>query len=165
MKQLFSLLTFIFISSSVTEQTDSVIIGKYTFIEQKGIHGEPGMWVGNNHVTSYVSYVDTTITCSLLLNINHSSVLQIDTAVGLLIGFNPERKWLGKWEIINDTLIIKFYESSTLWPFSGAGEKTNLTIEKMTSQIIFEFVIKTYDNRIYGLELVNDNGTITYKKE
>lgn len=70
-----------------------------------------------------------------------------------------------KWEIIADTLLITFTELSTLWPLTVNGETTTPTIEKMPSQITFEFVIKTYDDRIYGLELVNDEGTITYTKE
>jgi hypothetical protein len=158
-------MTFIFISVSVFGQTDSTIIGKYSFVEEKGIHGEPGVSIGNAHVTSYISHVDTTIKYSLLLDSNYNSTLEIDTTVTIFLGFRPKLKWYGKWEIINDTLLITFTELSMLWPFTVNGETTTPTIEKMKSQIIYEFAIKTYDNRIYGLELVNDERTITYIKE
>ncbi len=158
-------MTFIFISVSVFGQTDSTIIGKYSFVEQKGIHVEPGVSIGNAHVTSYISHVDTTIKYSLILDSNYNSTLEIDTTVGIFLGFRPKLKWYGKWEIINDTLLITFTELSTLWPYSVNGETPTPTIEKMTNQIIFDFLIKTYDNRIYGLELVSDERKITYTKE
>lgn len=147
-------------------QSDSLIIGEYTFVEQKGIHVVPGLSDVDFHPTSYISHIDITITNSLLLDNNHNAVLQIDTTSAGQFGFiKPELKWHGKWEIINDTLVIKFTASSTLWPFYFVEEKITPTIEKMTNQIIFMFVIKTYNNRIYGLEFVNNESSITYRKE
>jgi hypothetical protein len=158
-------LSFIFISVSVFGQTDSTIIGKYNFVERKGIPFEPGDFIGSSHLREYISRVDTTIEYSLLLDSNYNSTLEIDTTVGIFVGFTPKLKWYGKWEIINDTLLITFTELSTQCPFSVNGEATTPTIKKMKSQIILEFLIKTYDSRIYGLELVNDEGTITYIKQ
>jgi hypothetical protein len=165
MKHLLNILTFIFISVSVFGQPDSILVGKYSFVEQRGIHVEPGAWISNSHVTSYITHADTTIEYSLLLDSNYNSILIIDTTFGIFSGLPPYLKWYGKWEKINDTLLITFTELYTLWPYSFNGETPTPTIEKMTSQIIFEFVIKTYDNRIYGLELINDEVTIIYTKE
>jgi hypothetical protein len=158
-------------TASAVGQTDSTIIGKYTFVQQKGIHVVPGISYGDFHPTSYISHVDTTITKSVQLDSHHNSVLQIDTAVGVT-GFNfaPELKWHGKWELINDTLIVKLTELSTYYPntISFDGEKEVPIIENLRDQIVLSFVIKTYDNRIYGiygLELINEEETITYRKQ
>lgn len=165
MKHAINILTFIFISVSVFGQTDSTIIGKYSFVEQKGYPFEPGELNGSSHLIEYISHVDTTIEYTLLLDSNYNSTLEIDTTIGMFIGFRPKLKWYGKWEIINNILLITFTELSTQCPFPVNGEATIPTIIKMTNQIILEFLIKTYDSQIYGLELVNDEGTITYRKQ
>lgn len=95
MKQIFNILAFIFISVSVFGQTDSILVGNYSFVEQRGIHVEPGMSIGDLHVTSYISHVDTTITYSLLLDSNYKTTLEIDTTFGTFIGFTPKLKWYG----------------------------------------------------------------------
>lgn len=142
------------------QKSDSSIIGKYSFVEQKGYPLKPGEIIGSAHLIAFV--FDTTIEYSLLIDSNYHSSLEIDTTIGTLKGSKPKLKWYGKWEIINDTLLITFTEVTTLWPISVNGETPTPTIEKMTSPIIFEFLIKTNENHIYGLELVNDEETTVY---
>lgn len=147
-------------------QADSAIIGKYTFVQEKGIHTMPGAIHGNLHYLPYTFQVDTTITSSLQLESNHNSILHIDTVlITIGISFSPELKWIGKWEIINDTLFVKLTELST--DYSNVhyfGEKPIPTIETMASPIIFKFLIEYFDNRIYELLLVLDEDRITYIK-
>ena len=159
MKHLLNILTFIFISVSVFGQTDSTIIGKYSFVERKGIPFKPNEQIGSAHL---LSFPDTTIKYSLQLEYNDNAVLQIDTVVNSL-GVKPAQKWLGKWEVKNDTLYITFTESSMLW--LSIEKEPSLTIEKLTSQINYQFVFQIYNNRIYGVELVNDESKIIYTKE
>lgn len=154
-------------TATVVGQTDSTITGKYTFVQEKGIHTYPGAIHGNLHYLPYTFQVDTTITSSLQLELNHNSILHIDTvfsAVGF--SFAPELKWNGKWEILNDTLIVELTELFT--DYSNVhyfGEKPITTIETMASPIIFKFRIEYFDNRIYELILESDESTITYTKE
>jgi hypothetical protein len=155
-------------TATVVGQADSTIIGKYTFVQEKGIHTMPGAIHGNLHYLPYTFQVDTTITSSLQLESNHNSILYIDTVLSSVIGisFAPELKWNGKWEIINDTLIVKLTELST--DYSNVhyfGEKPIPTIETMASSIIFKFLIEYFNNRIYELSLVNDEDRITYIKQ
>ena len=163
MNHSFIILIFIFISVSAFGQSDSLIVGKYSFVQEKGIHTVPGAIHGNLHYLPYISSVDTTITHSLQLEANYTSILRIDTVVGVKgFSFAPELKWNGKWEIINDTLIVKLTELST--DYSNVhyfGEKPIPTIETMASPISFKFLVEYFDNRIYELVLVNDEDRTT----
>lgn len=164
MKQIFIILTFIFISASAVGQSDSLIAGIYIHVEQRGIHIVSGQSFGDIHPTSYISHVDTTITNTISLDINHNVVLQIDTLFGGWTGFVPERKWFGQWQLENDTLYITFSESSTLWP-SPTEENPSPIIEKLPIQIVQKFVFELYGNRIHAMMTVQEQLNWIYAKE
>jgi hypothetical protein len=165
MKRLLNILPFIFISTSLFGQTDSLIIGEYSHVEHKGLHFVPGSSSGDLHWTSYISHIDTIIKHSLLLDTNHRAVLQTDTLFGFFADFGPKIKLLGHWKRLNDTLHITFSESSTLWQFYVNGEKPTPMIETLTTQITQKFVLAFYDDRILNLVQVQEEMFCIYTKE
>jgi hypothetical protein len=170
MKQLFHILPFILIATSIIGQTDSLICGEYTCVEEKGLHYVPGFTLqllDGTFVsgTPYVSHVDTTITHELSLELNHNVVLQIDTLVGAIsFLIVPERKLLGQWQLENDTLYMTFSETLTSWPFYQISKAPTPIIEKLPAQITQKLVIESYDNQLYRLVMIQEELIRIYVK-
>jgi len=146
---------------SVSSQTDSLVQGKYTYIEEIGVDY---YYDGAGGIVA--SGADTTLTYKISLANDYSATLQIDTMIGIFSGFHPEYTWLGIWSKNNDTLYIEFTQFSTLYPFTFNGEKPKPELEELPNSIIKKFIIGLdYQGKeIYSLtEIREDDDLIVYR--
>jgi hypothetical protein len=107
MKQIFNILIFVFLTETTVGQTDSLIIGNYEFLEQKGVH------VFDQFGTQQV-YCDTLVVITLYLDTNHRAYFRNDTILNPYSSSPPEflKTLYGVWSVENDTLQIHLSEFS-----------------------------------------------------
>ncbi len=146
MKQILSILTFIFTSATVFGQADSLIIGVYKHIAKIGIHVEPGRSFGDMHSTSYISKVDTTITSTLILNAANTAILEIDTIINPYSSI-PRVNMTGTWSVEGESITVRFSKIASVSRINSIPE---LPVEytNLPHETVMYFKIEFYKGKI-----------------
>lgn len=160
---------FVLFSSYLYGQNENSLVGSYVLKEEIGIHVVPGLSSGDVHSTSYISSVDTTITNTLILDSLGGVLFRSDSTFGssTSLGIGDKIiKIIGTWNVIEDTLVVKYMSVDTTYNYSPFKDTITATIEGVEYKILPDkeplhtplskpiqkkFKIMTWDMEVYAI--------------
>jgi hypothetical protein len=131
-------------------QYPETIPGEYVLVERIGLHsdGLPAT-VGNNSYLPRDPYADTTVFHKLCLNSTHGAFLERDTSFSNLYISYGAYKWIGNWELKEDSLLVTFDKLVVFYPFSISGTSSTIIVEKLSPPFVMLYRVGERENLVY----------------